>query len=91
MGDQCPMHQQHGSGNATVSQADADRCCASSERGDSTPAGSLFASSLTLAVLVSPLPTLMRVPFVAHATRAELAAAPLSPVPKHLLFSTFLV
>lgn len=91
-GGQCLMHQQRGSTERTVvSQADADRCCAASEEHDSTPSSSSVASGITVAVLVSPFPVLA----LAHTaqrldSRAPAPASP-KPVPKHLLFSVFLV
>lgn len=87
----CPMHDQHGSSfERAVSQADADRCCASSERGDSTPRTSSVAAGITLAVLASPIP--VRVPqLIVGRAHGPALLAPASLVPKHLLLSVFLV
>lgn len=74
-----------------VSQAEADSCCASSEREDSAPSPSNLAFSVTLATVISPVPVVIPEP-EAHADIAR-ALAPITParVPKHLLLSVFLV
>jgi hypothetical protein len=93
-GGACPMHKSdspNSSSAQTVSQAEADSCCAASEGDQSSQSSSTFASTISLAVLgtPSPLPTVADV-----AVRpARTAAVPLPPghVPKHVLLSVFLV
>jgi hypothetical protein len=90
----CPMHksESHDSGSKhRVTQAQADNCCAGSERSHSTTANSTFVLSgivalapATVAVVTSP-----NVPAIQE-WRA-FAPLPVPPVPKHLLLSVFLV
>ena len=57
----CPMHatERHGSSTrAGVSQSDADRCCASAERGASTPSTAFFVTNVTFAVIANPIPAI---------------------------------
>lgn len=90
---QCPMHQ---GTNASVShrpvtQEQADTCCALSERVPSTPFSSSQIAPITLAVVSAPasvvLPDLARLPSGCQA----LVPITVSPVPRHLLLSVFLV
>ena len=90
-GDQCPM-QSGTDGSATpraTAQADADRCCASSERAPSTQtstSGSIpitLASAPALVCDVAPL-----IDLDAWRVFVPIAA---NPVPRHLLLSVFLV
>jgi hypothetical protein len=75
----------------TVSQAEADSCCAASENDRSSQSSSTFASTISPAVLGTPR-ALPAVPDVA-VRPAGTAAVPLPPshVPKHVLLSVFLV
>jgi hypothetical protein len=90
----CPMHKPDSESDGSkrvVSQAEADRCCAASEPDDSAPSRSNLAFSVTLAVVISPVPVLIPQP-EAHADiwRASVPIAS-ARVPKHLLLSVFLV
>ncbi len=89
----CPMHKAdaHRSAARTLaSQADADRCCAVSGRGNSPSSSPDVAGALvgipsasillSTALILSPSP-------LRHAR----AAVPVSAVPKHLLLSVLLV
>ena len=75
----------------TVSQAQADGCCAASEDDQSSPSSSTFASTIPLAALgtSTPLSTLADVAVRPGGT----ATLPIPPshVPKHVLLSVFLV
>jgi hypothetical protein len=90
----CPMHKSESEDGPTrvVTQVEADRCCAASEREDSTPsqsnAGFFF---LTLAVALSPIPALLPEPEPQPHTWRASVPIPASHVPKHLLLSVFLV
>ena len=92
----CPMHQSEshsptsGSHHA-VSQAQADRCCAGSERNDSATSSVAFVLSGSLTLSPSPVPVVL--PIITFRLERWRAAVPLrpSPVPKHLLLSVFLV
>jgi hypothetical protein len=90
----CPMHKSdsHDSGSKhTVTQAQADRCCAGSERTHSTTTNSTFVLSaiVVLAPATGPLVTSPNVPALQE-WRA-FVPLPVPPVRKHLLLSVFLV
>ena len=94
-GGECPMHkrQSHDSAKARVlTQAEADSCCASSEREESSPAPRLFAAAMSLAVLGPGVALTPSVPslFVSDGWRVT-APIPTAPVPRHVLLSVFLV
>ena len=90
----CPLHksESHDSGTGhMVSQAQADNCCAGSERTHWTttnstfiPTGIVALAPATISVVTSP-----NVPAL-QGWRA-LVPLPVSPVPKHLLLSVLLV
>jgi len=91
--DQCPMHSQTRSAtHERVTQTQADTCCAHSERSPSTPSSSshLF-SSATLALVATPASVVL--PDLAPLRDVWRASVPIgvSPVPRHLLLSVFLV
>lgn len=90
----CPMHHNGAAPVASphaLSQADADRCCAASEPGTAVPSDSHSAIDGTSALA----PALVLVP---SAALVLLAAEwqlpdplPLSPRPRHVLLSVFLI
>jgi hypothetical protein len=93
-GTSCPMHKSEGhdgSSKNTVSQAQADSCCAASaQRRESSSPGSTFVQSGVIALVpaaVFPLPATELRP------QEWRALVPLqaSSVPKHLLLSVLLV
>ena len=93
-GAACPMHNRAVPGSdstAIVSQAEADSCCAASDRDDSSPSSPNFVPAVSVATVASPV--LLVVP----PTRASfdlwraLAPLPGTQVPKHLLLSVFLI
>ena len=93
-GTDCPMHKSEGhehSSKGSFSQAQADTCCAaSSQRRDSSAAGSLFTSSGMIALIpAAPFIGPTQEP-MAQAWR-PLVPLPVSSKPKHLLLSVFLV
>ncbi len=88
----CPLHH-HDDGASTtrMTQSAADDCCARSQSHDSGPSGTLFASTMTLAIVRSlPSVVLTALPLIAL---GEPWATPSPPthVPKHLLFSVLLL
>jgi hypothetical protein len=94
-GGDCPMHKgdSHSSGSERIlTQAQADSCCASSERENSSQSNPSFVTAITAAVLgvgmVLPasVPTLV----LSDAWRTS-APLPVAPVPRHVLLSVFLV
>ena len=92
---ECAMHKgdshRHGSARA-LTQAQADRCCASSERQNSNQSNPSFAAAITVAVLGvgMVLPASVPALVLSDAWRTS-APPPVAPVPKHLLLSVFLV
>ena len=94
-GGDCPMHKgdSQGSGSARVlTQAQADSCCASSERESSNQSNPSFATAITVAVLGvgTVLPASIPALVLSDAWRTS-APIPIAQVPKHLLLSVFLV
>ena len=90
----CPTHTSESRGSGSkhqFSQAQADKCCAGSERNDSATIPTAFTSS-AIAVLV-PATVPLTVPTALPALQGWRALVPLpvSPVPKHLLLSVLLV
>lgn len=91
---QCPMHA--GSGDhrvgttASVSQADADRCCAASENGESIPSA-LTAHAAVVALLPAdqPVPDANVVAQLVEWLTPE--PSPPDSVARHVLLSTFLI
>jgi hypothetical protein len=94
-GDTCPMHkgESRNSGEKRViPQAQADACCAASERQQSSQSAPTFITVTSSAVLgpgvVLPLP----IPaLVASDAWRTVAPVPIAPVPRHVLLSVFLV
>ncbi|HUE85168.1 MAG TPA: hypothetical protein VMO26_03750 [Vicinamibacterales bacterium] len=88
------MHKsdsERGGSKRVVSQAEADRCCAASEQDDSAPSRSNLAFSVTLAVVLSPVPVLIpALEADADIWRASVPI-PAARVAKHLLLSVILV
>lgn len=88
----CPLHHHKDeAARAPLTQAVADDCCAKSQRQESNPSASIFASTMTLAVLES-LPAVV----LSFALSIPLGApwetpSPPPHVPKHLLLSVLLV
>jgi hypothetical protein len=87
----CPMHQSDGavSKSTHVTQAQADSCCAASERDQAPASPSQFALSMPVAVVSSTIPFVLPVPSLA--VLASLILEPLPATPKHLLLSVLLV
>ena len=90
----CPMHKSgaddHGA-NRVIGQAEADRCCAASERDESGPSSASFVGSVVPAPAPSPVP--FTVPDTGRAIAAwrTLVPIPATHVSKHLLLSVLLV
>lgn len=90
----CPMHKPESDeqgAKRVVSQAEADRCCASSERDESAPSSPSFVLTVVLAVVTSPVP--FAVPQIGPALEAWRTVVPIpaTHVSKHLLLSVLLV
>jgi hypothetical protein len=90
----CPRHKsdsEDDGSNRVVSQAEADRCCAASERDDSAPSPTGLAFSVTLPLALSPVPSLLPEPEPYLNTWRASVPIPSAHVPKHVLLSVFLV
>lgn len=90
----CPMHKSESHGSRSkhhVTQAQADNCCAGSERNDSATTRTSFVASGIVALVPATIP-LVAIPAV-PAVQEWRALVPLrvSAVPKHLLLSVILV
>jgi hypothetical protein len=92
--DTCPMHKGKSSGSAgqVLTQAQADRCCAASERDDSSPTNPTAVAAITPAVLGTGVVVPAPVPALVLSDDWRTAAPiPTTPVPRHVLLSVFLV
>ena len=92
----CPMHGSTAPGagsGSPVTQAQADSCCASSDTGDSTPSSAAFVLSLAAALVTSAVWTMAPAAVPVASFDVWRAHVPLtvSPVPKHVLLSVFLI
>ena len=94
-GGECAMHEgeSHKSGSArVVTQAEADSCCASAEREESTPSTPAFAAAISIAVLGPGILLPASVPALVVSDHwRTVSPLPSTPVPKHVLLSVFLV
>jgi hypothetical protein len=89
----CPMH---GSGSddrskRVTSQAEADRCCAGSERETPTPGASAFAPTIGLVVVPSVIPLVAPLGPIPRGPWREHFPVPVARIPKHLLLSVLIV
>jgi hypothetical protein len=94
-GAECPMHKSDSSDSHSrrvISQAQADRCCASSEPNTSGPSTPTFAVTFSPAVLSAAIVLPVETPSLVL-SEAWRSFRPLraSPVQKHVLLSVFLV
>jgi hypothetical protein len=94
-GGDCPMHKRasDGSGsNGVITQAEADACCAASERDESDSSNPTAVAAISAAVLGAGvvLPETTPALVLTDGWRIE---APIHspPVPRHILLSVFLV
>jgi hypothetical protein len=88
----CPLHHRSDQAPRTqITQSEADDCCAQSQRHESSPSGTAFTSTMTLAV-VSSLPAMIPVALPRLPLDAPWETpSPSTHVAKHLLFSVLLV
>src|SRR4029434_2325272 len=94
-GGTCPMHKGESGSESSphaTTQAQADSCCASSERDSSDQSNPTYVTSISSAVLGT---VTIRPPSVPSLVLSDgwrtVAPLPSPPVPKHLLLSVFLV
>jgi hypothetical protein len=94
-GGECPMHgsRSHASGSTRlVTQAQADGCCAASERDQSSSSNPTAATAISAAVLgVGVVPPAIAPALVATDAWRTDAPVPIPPVPRHILLSVFRV
>ena len=94
-GSDCPMHQaesRHSGLDHMLTQVEADTCCVSSEREDSTPSTPTFVAALSLDVLGPGIVVPMTVPSLVLSDEwRTVLPAPTKPIPRHVLLSVFVV
>jgi hypothetical protein len=98
-GGACPMHNLMHTGDAhttgsnrVVTQAQADNCCASSEREHSRQSSPAFVAAVSIAVLGPGVVMPASIPALVVSDGWRPAApTPAGPIPRHVLFSVFLV
>ena len=93
-GGNCPMHkhESHDSSRRTLSQVEADTCCALSDRENSNPSTPTFVSAISVAVLGAGILLPATVPplVLSDGWRTD-SPIPVTTVPKHILLSAFLL
>jgi hypothetical protein len=94
-GIKCPMHKHQSddpSSGKILTQMEADSCCASSEREESSPSAPSFAAAISLAVLAPGVILPASVPALVLSDRWRTAAPiAVAPVARYVLLSVFLV
>lgn len=92
---ECPMHKGDSatsSSHHVITQVQADACCASSERQQSSQSTPSFISVISSAVLGSGVVVPVPVPALVTSDRwRTVSPVPIAPVPRHVLLSVFLV
>jgi len=88
----CPLHHREaGPSRTQVTQAAADDCCAQSQQHESSPSGTVFSPTVTLAVLQTLPPVVLSLAPTALLSAPRETPSPPAHVPKHVLLSVFLV
>jgi hypothetical protein len=88
----CPLHHPEENASRTqLTQGAADDCCAQSQRHESSPSGTAFASTMTLGVLQFVPPVVPSLAPAAALSAPWETASPPAHVPRHVLLSVFLV
>jgi hypothetical protein len=90
--EQCSMHTgTDASVSHTLTQKQADSCCALSERAPSTPSSSSQIAPVTLALVSTPVAVVL--PDFEPLRNGSQSFVPIAPrpVPRHILLSVFLV
>jgi len=91
----CPMHKgehHHTNSGSSITQAEADACCASAKEAPSGPSAPTAASAVSIAVLGPGTLTPATTPALVLSDfwRVD-APVPLDSLPRHVLLSTFLI
>jgi len=92
--ENCPMHRggESSGSDLIISQAQADACCAVSEGQRSNQSTPTFVTVISSAVLGAGVVVPMPAPtLVLSDGWRTIAPIPIAPVPRHVLFSVFLV
>jgi hypothetical protein len=88
----CPMHKPAvDDASVVVTQSEADRCCATSEQDDSAPSPAAFVPLVALGPAISPVPDFVPAAYGRFGAWRTAVPIPGTQVPKHLLFSVFLI
>ena len=91
----CPMHKgdsRDAASDRVITQAEADNCCASSERDTSRQSDAAFVVAISSAVLGNGVVMPAAVPALVLSDGWRTAApTPTVPIPRHVLLSVFLV
>ena len=88
----CPLHHRdRGGPGSHVTQGAADDCCAQSGRHESTPSGTVFASTMALAVVQSLSTVVVTLARTTPLSAPWETPSPPAHVPRHVLLSVFLV
>ena len=90
----CPMRRAAASERKSahaVTQADADSCCAASERDDATTSSATPSVATAIVLLPVTFPALAAPPSWHPPVRPSAAPSPPRSVPRHVLLSVFLV
>jgi hypothetical protein len=88
----CPLHHREDvASRAQVTQAAADDCCATSHRHESSPSGTAFASTITLAVLQSLPAVALTIALTVPLSAPWETPSPPTHVATHLRLSVLLV
>jgi hypothetical protein len=91
-GGACPMHNGNSHSDRALTQAQADKCCASSERENSGPSTPTFVAAISFAILGPGIVLPTSVPALVLSDRWRTASpVTTTAVPKHVLLSIFLV
>ena len=92
--DACPMHEHDSAESGShhdLTQAQADSCCAASERDDAAQPSSSAAPAFSLALVPSAAPVVLPEPVNTSHFRQTLVPIPRAHVPTHLLLSVLIV
>ena len=94
-GAECAMHRgnsHHAESHRVLTQTEADNCCASAEGKSSNQSSPTVVAATTVAVLGDGIALPANIPaLVLSDGWRTLAPLPVSPVPKHILLTVFLV
>jgi hypothetical protein len=91
---ECPMHKadpHRSAPSLRISQSDADRCCATSEHGDSMPTSVKVTAVDSLALIPVGLSGVVESPAIRFDGVSENPPSPPTSLARHVLLSVFLI